>query len=196
MMPRTGYTLALACASTLLACGSDSPPSAEFESEGWIDTAPPGPPSARPTAADDEGAEGDDEGDEVAGYWGIFGAYEDGMLSDVEGEFFVAGPQDEEELCLVLFPIAAVSPASGCDQCANAWDFEVGQPVEEINIDGACQTYGPSQIAGLVLKRGLTSDQVLLGNDGQGWRPIGEAWLEDGGVSLEWPDSDEESDGP
>lgn len=169
------------------ACGNAPPTTATFDSEGWIDTSPPGPPGGRPGVGGGEGDEegDDDEGDDDGGaFWGLWGPYADGQLSELEGEYFV---EDRgQEVCLLFFTTTIRGPAQDCSECTAGWEIELHAPEEEINVGTACQTHAPAQIEGLVLRLGIAADDRLMRDAGDGWREIGEAFVEDGELVLEW----------
>ncbi|MEM6996243.1 MAG: hypothetical protein AAF721_37395 [Myxococcota bacterium] len=173
------------------ACGDAPAPAASFDSEGWIDTSPAGPPGPRPGAGDGDGDDDDDDDDDddegdggVEAFWGLFGRYDAGALSELEGEFFAE--DGERELCLLFFAATVRGTADGCTECTAAWDIELGAPEAEIDMDGACAAHGPAQIEGVVLRMGITDGGVLLQDDGEGWQSIGEVVFEEGEIVLEW----------
>ena len=176
-------TRALILLAMVVGCGEGTT-GAELESEGWIDSAPPGPPNQRPGAGEDEDEEDDEDGEGTWTAWGIFGVYADGQLTDAEGEFFAE--EDEVEVCLLFFPVTVRAPLDTCTQCTAAWELELGTPEPEIDVDSGCQRHAPTQIEGLVLRLGFTSDGAVMHDDGEGWTPNGEAFTEDDELILEW----------
>ena len=177
----------------LSACGPEDQtvPPASFETEGWIDTAPPSEPGPRPGQAggeEDEGDEDDedDEGGEESGrYWGVF-MPADGPDGGAEGEFFAE--ENGVEVCLLVFDLAASEPSLPCEACSSAWSLTASNPSTEIDEDGACERLLPEPLEGLVLHLGIDGNNVLYRDSGEGWGEIGEAGFEEGEMWLEWED--------
>jgi hypothetical protein len=102
------FTL-ITVATLLAACASEDETvtPAAFETEGWIDTSPPGPPGPRPgQSADEDGEDDEDEEDEEdegenGTYWGVFAIADGATVEEASGEFFAF--EGEEEVCLILF---------------------------------------------------------------------------------------------
>lgn len=172
-------------------CTDAVEPSASFETEGWIDTMPPGPPGPKPglTGGDDQDEEEDDEGEEDDGggeeagaYWGIYGTWTDGVLGDPGGEFFAEVPG--QVTCEMFFPVTILGPAEGCSECTTSWQFQLGAPEIDVDVDGACGQAG--QVEGTILDLGMTAENVVMRGEGGGWVEIGEAITEDGELILEW----------
>lgn len=176
-----------ALALALAACGPD-PVGAEFDTEGWIDTMPPGPPDEGPVGdGDDEDDEGE-EGGELEAYWGIWGEYANGEFGEMGGEFFAE--QYGQELCLIEFYIALQGEAAGCDACSSAWEFRADDSFAEIDVK--CDEVGPGDVEGMTFKLGIADDGIVHRDEGDGFKPIGEWFEEDGELILEWEDGVEE----
>ncbi|MEM7156799.1 MAG: hypothetical protein AAF799_28375 [Myxococcota bacterium] len=179
----------LACTALVGCTEPGSTPAASFEGEGWIDTSPPGPPSPKPPIAGGED-EDDDEGEGgVEAFWTIYGTYANGTYSEVGGEFFAEDAL--QELCGLSFPVTVVETLDSCSECTAAWTFEFGEAEREIDNAGGCNTYGPSQVAGLRFSLGITSDNLLLRDRGDGWEEFGESFVEEGELILEWFEGEE-----
>lgn len=164
-----------------------------FDTEGWIDTSPPSTPSDRPGGGggEDEDEDDDDEdSDETGAFWAIYGDFADGQWGEeVIGEYFAI--EAGREVCLIEFEVSVRGPVEGCSDCSAAWELEAGEAFEEINEGGACQS-GPPPIPGLVFRLGMAEPETAMMDDGSGWRPIGEAFQEEGELVLEWEDGVEE----
>lgn len=189
-----GLGAALLVSLGLSACG-EAMPMATFETEGWIDTMPPNAPGSHPGFADqgegeeeweDEDDEGEEEGGDFSG-WALWGAYENGQLTDPVAEYYaeVGG----QEMCSMLIEIPSVQPLDSCAECTNAWEFQFGAAEEEINVDGACQDPGPGDVSGTTIRLGWAGDVAFLEVDGS-WVEAGEAFLEDGELGIEWGTSE------
>lgn len=180
----------------LAACGpeDESVQPAAFDTEGWIDTSPPGPPGPRPgQSADEEGEdedEEDEEGEEGEGaYWGIFAVADGATVEDASGEFYAF--EGDEEVCLLLFEATASEPASSCADCSQAWTFTAAAPEVEIDVDGACERRAPANIEGMSFNLGYAGD-TLYRDDGDGWRASGEFGVEGNELWMEWAAGAEE----
>ena len=185
----------IAASLLLAACApeDDSVTPAAFETEGWIDTSPPGPPGPRPgQSADEDGEFGDEEdeedeeGDEDAGaYWGVFAVADGGTVEEASGEFFAF--EGGEEVCLILFEATASDPPTACSECSQAWTFTVGSPEAEIDVDGACERRAPANLEGTQFHLGYAGD-TLYRDDGSGWRAGGEFNVKGNELWMEWSD--------
>ena len=177
-MKRSFLPLALCLTSACV----DAPPPVVFDTEGWIDSAPPGQPNQKPdfTGGDEE----DDDGDEESGaFMGIFGAFADGNLGEVEAEFFAESMG--QELCIQFFEVSVVGPVSDCAACTHAWEFEFGATETELDVNAAC-SQGPGDINGQRWKLGIDGDNNLYRYDGEVWQAIGESTVEAGELFMEW----------
>ncbi len=177
---------AVGCMASAMGCGQQPSPSATFDSEGWIDVDSVGTPSERPGAGPGEDDDGDEDDEGSGAFWGLFGRYADGQLQELEGEFFAE--DGDREVCILVFAAEVRGPARGCADCIAAWEIELGEPQPELDVDGGCQTHAPEQIQGLIMRLGITADDLIMRDQGEGWRAMGEVSFEDGEIVLEWED--------
>lgn len=186
------HIIALIGMGLLAACSGVPEGDANFETEGWIDTAPPGPPSEKPDPyggedGEDEGEdEGDEDGEEEAGaVFVIYAGYENGMLLDPQGEFYAS--DGEQVTCEAFFPVEAGEALDGCQECDQAHTFTFGEPELDIDVDGACAGFGIPDLGGTMANLGWDGNEGLFREVDGLWEQVGEAFVEDGEIILEWP---------
>lgn len=179
-----------------LGCSGAPEGTANFETEGWIDTSPPGPPSEKPSPYGEEDGEeegededGEEEGeedgeDEAGALFVIYAGYEDGVVSNPEGEFFSSDGQ--QATCEAFFSVEVGQVLDGCQECDQAFTFTFGEPEVDIDVDGACGTYGIDGLGGSSANFGWNGGESLLREVDGVWTEVGEAFAEDGEIILEW----------
>lgn len=173
-------------------CSGAPEDSANFETEGWIDTAPPGPPSEKPSPnGDEEGEdedgeeEGEEEGEDEAGaVFVIFAGYEGGVLSNPEGEFFSS--DGEQATCEAFYGVTVGDALDTCQACDYAYTFTFDEPELDIDVDGACSEYGLDELGGSTMNLGWDGGEALFREVDGAWLQVGEAFAEEGEIILEW----------
>ena len=181
----------------LTACSdSDAGPTASFDTEGWIDTGPGQQPQPPGTGGGEWGEdEGDEEGEEEGGdegveedanECGIFVAWDGSNIGDERfGECYVASAGQVQ--CAVTFSVELLGDASGCAECAHAWRFRFGDPEIEEETDGGCQSSGALAVAGTEVALGIPDGGGALYRELDGaWQAVGESWIEEGELGMEW----------
>lgn len=175
----------------LLACGptsSGDPGSTagNADSEGWVDTGPPSLPPDRP-GGDGDGDDEDEDEDEEAGtevLWSLWGDWTDNQLGmELEGEVFV--DENGQEVCILLFQGTLNGSLDDCTACEQAWEITLGAPEQELNEGGACERLVEDDVEGLVLRIGFAGE-ILYRDEGDGWDEVGEVFVEEGEIWLEW----------
>jgi hypothetical protein len=169
------------------ACADTESPPVVFDTEGWIDTAPAGPPNQKPSLTAGEGDD-EDEGDEgEEGFFAAFsvsGAFTNGEVSGLTGEFFAE--ENGELLCQIEYPVSLVGSIAPCPECTYAWEFSFGEAEVVADANGACATYNGTSMSGQNIRLGANEQEALYREGSDGWEAIGETFFEEGEIFMEW----------
>lgn len=136
------------------------------------DTAPP--PETDPGGNVEEGDDAEEGEEEIPpGKW---------LWGELEGSEGVTGyfwlDEQEGERCVVMYAIASFASTDLCTSCEEAWLIERGEESVELSVDGACTSAGWTGLTGTSLGVGVTADEAIVMDWGDGWTTMDVAEVE------------------